>query len=102
MSNTTIPQPLTIDATIAERLRAFDVKRMALFVEIYAAGRADALCEPHEYSSAGVTMLLDRIHNAWMDSLCATSAGLLPFDDSRERRAAPAWLLKAQEGTAER
>lgn len=95
---TTIPQPPTVDSTITERLRAFDVQRMALYVEIYAAGRTDVTYGRYEASTPQIAELLDVIHTAWMESLCRTSAGLLPFDDSAEPRAAPPWLLQAQEG----
>lgn len=75
----------TIESTITERLCAYD-RRMALFVEIYAAGRADERYGRSAASTPETAELLDAIHAAWMDGLCATSAGLLPFDDSRDER----------------
>lgn len=93
---TTIAHPPTIQGTISDRMRDFDRKRMALFVEIYAAGRADERYGRSTASTPETAELLDAIHAAWMDGLCATSAGLLPFDDSRDEHA-PDWLRRVQE-----
>lgn len=71
---------------------------LAKLVEIYAAGRTDVTYGHYEASTPEMAALLDTIHATWMDNLCRTSAGLLPFDDSAEPRAAPPWLLQAQEG----
>lgn len=65
-------------------------------MEIYAAGRADALYGRSVASTPQMAELLDRVHAAWMDGLCRTSAGLLPFDETRDERA-PDWLRRAQE-----
>lgn len=71
---------------------------IAQLIEIYAAGRADATCGRYHPSSVAMADLLDTIHAAWMEQLCRTSAGLLPFDDTAERAlASPDWLRRLQE-----
>jgi len=69
---------------------------MAQLVEIYAAGRADATCGRYAASTPEMTALLDTIHAEWMEQLCRTSAGLLPFDDTHERAVTPDWLRRMQ------
>jgi hypothetical protein len=69
---------------------------LAKLVEIYAAGRTEQQYGYYRASTPEMTALLDTIHAAWMDSLCRTSAGLLPFDDTHDERA-PDWLRQLQD-----
>jgi hypothetical protein len=69
---------------------------LARLVKAYDFGHDDGAIEPHGPLSADDAALLDAIRNARMASLCRTSAGLLPFDDTAER-ASPEWLRRLQE-----
>lgn len=74
----------------------------ALFALIYDIAYADGAVEPRAPLSAEQAALIDMVRADRWDAVARGCAGYLPFDDSHELRVAPAWLLKAQEGTAER
>jgi hypothetical protein len=57
---------------------------LARLVKAYTLGHDDGAIEPHGPLSAEDAALLTLLRNARMDDLCRTSAGLLPFDDTRE------------------
>lgn len=75
-----------------------DAEQLAHDVEIYAAGRADVQCGRYVASTPALAARLELIHATWMEQLCRTSAGLLPFDDTAERAlASSGWLRRLQE-----